>query len=98
MLYKDKLFSTYSHRKSKIELELDFSNYATKSGLKNATGVDTSQFAKKDDLANLKPDVDRLDIDKLEKVQSSFNNLKDKVDKLDVNKLAYIDVGQKWSC
>ena len=98
MLYKDKLFSTYSHRKSKTELELDFSNYATKSGLKNATGVDTSQFAKKDDLANLKPDVDRLDIDKLEKVQSSFNNLKDKVDKLDVNKLAYIDVGQKWSC
>ena len=27
-------FPPYSHRKSKIELELDFSNYATKSGLK----------------------------------------------------------------
>ena len=30
-----------------IEVELDLSNYATKSDLKNATGVDTSQFAKK---------------------------------------------------
>ena len=27
--------------------ELDLSNYATKTDLKNATGVDTSQFAKK---------------------------------------------------
>ena len=30
-----------------IEVELDLSNYATKSDLKNATGVDTSQFTKK---------------------------------------------------
>ena len=35
------------HTKSKIEVGLDFSNYATKSDLKNATGVNTSQFAKK---------------------------------------------------
>ena len=38
---------------------------ATKADLKNATGVDTSTFAKKVDLANLKSDVDKLDIDKL---------------------------------
>ena len=31
----------------KVKLELDLSNYATKSDLKNATGVDTSKFAKK---------------------------------------------------
>ena len=43
----------YSNCKNKREVELDLSNYATKSGLKNAAGVDTSQFAKKDDLANL---------------------------------------------
>ena len=33
------------------------SNYTTKSDLKNATGVDTSDFAKKTDLVNLKSDV-----------------------------------------
>ena len=33
--------------------------------LKNATGVDTSQFAKKHDLGNLKPRIDNFDIDKL---------------------------------
>ena len=40
-------FLPYSHSKNKIEVELGLSNYATKSNLKNATGVDTSQFAKK---------------------------------------------------
>ena len=37
-----------------MKVELDLSNYATKRELKNATGVDTSKFAKKVDLANLK--------------------------------------------
>ena len=58
-------FPPYSYSKNKIEVELDFSNYATKSDLKNATGADTLQFFKKDDLANLKSEVDKLDIDKL---------------------------------
>ena len=43
-------FPPYSDSKNKIEVELDLcnlSNYATKSDLKNATGVDTSQFAKR---------------------------------------------------
>ena len=39
------------------------SNYARKTNLKNATGFDMSDFAKKTDLANLKSDVDRLDIE-----------------------------------
>ena len=30
-----------------VKVELDLSNYATKSYLKNETGVDTSDFAKK---------------------------------------------------
>ena len=51
-----------------VEVELDLSNYATKSDLKNATGVDTSKFAKKDDITNLKSNVDKLDIDKLKKM------------------------------
>ena len=40
-------FPPCSHSKNKIEVELGLSNYATKSDLKNAAGVDTSQFAKK---------------------------------------------------
>ena len=30
-----------------VKVELDLSNYAIKAGFKNATGVDTSDFAKK---------------------------------------------------
>ena len=60
-------FPPYSHSKNRIKVELDLSNYARKSELKNATGVTTLQFAKKADLASLKSDVDELDIDKLKK-------------------------------
>ena len=34
-------FPRYGHSKNKIEVELDLPNYATKSDLKNATGVNT---------------------------------------------------------
>ena len=37
------------------------SNYATKTDLKNATHVDTSNFALKTNLASLKTEVDKLD-------------------------------------
>ena len=43
---------------------------------KNTTGVDTSKFAKKTDLASLKSEVDKITIDKLEKVQPGLNNFK----------------------
>ena len=71
----------------RVKVELDLSNYATKADLKNATGVDTSKFVKKTDLANLKSDVDKLDIHQLEKVPTNLSNLRSKVDKLDVDKL-----------
>ena len=48
----------------KSRAELGLSNYATKSDLKNTTYVNMSQFTKKDDLANLKSEVDKLYIDK----------------------------------
>ena len=68
------------------------SNYATKADLKNAAGFNTLDFAKKTDLANLKSDVDKLDIDKLRNVQSNLGNLKSKVDKLDIDKLVPVPV------
>ena len=48
----------YSCNENKITVGLDWSNYATKSDLKNTKDVDTSDFAKKADLATLKSDVD----------------------------------------
>ena len=41
----------------------------------------------KTDLANLKSDVDKLDVDKLKNVPTDLSNLENKVDKLDVDKL-----------
>ena len=63
------------------------SNYATRADLRNATGVNTSQFAKKVNLANLKSNADKLDADKLKDVPTNLKNLKSKVAKLDVDKL-----------
>ena len=71
----------------RMEVELDLSHYATKADLKNATGVDTSKFAKMVDLASLKSDVDKLDIAKFKNVPTNLSNLKSKIDKLDVDKL-----------
>ena len=67
--------------------ELDLSNYVVKTDLKSEIGVDTLDVAKKADLANLKSNVDKLDIDKLKNVPTNLSNLKSKVAKLDVDKL-----------
>ena len=75
-----------------MKAELDLSNYATKADLKNATGVDTSKFATKVDLAHLKSNVDKLDIDKLKNVPTNLSNLKGKADKLDIDKLVPVPV------
>ena len=47
-----------------INVKLDLSNYATKSDVKNITHIDTSSFALKTNFANLKGEVDKLDVDK----------------------------------
>ena len=48
-----------------INVKVDLSNYATKTDIKNISHVDTSSFALKSNLASLKTEVDKLDIDKL---------------------------------
>ena len=62
-----------------LKVELDLSNYATKADLKNATGVNTSNFAKKDGFANLKSEIDKLDIGKLETIPVDLSKLSDTV-------------------
>ena len=76
----------------RVKVELNLSNYTTKTDLKNALGVDTSSFAKKSDLANLKSDVDKLDIDILKNIPTNLSNLKSKVGNLDVYELGPVPV------
>ena len=62
-----------------INVKVDLSNYATKTDLKNVTHVDTSSFALKTNLASLKTEVDKLDIDKLGPVPVDLSRLIDVV-------------------
>ena len=55
------------------------SNYATKTELKNVTQFDTSSFALKANLASLKSEVDKLEIDKSVPVPVDFSKLIDVV-------------------
>ena len=58
---------------------VDLSNHATKTGLKNVTHVDSSNVALKKSLANLKTEVDKLDVDKLVAVPVDLSKLSDVV-------------------
>ena len=62
-----------------INVKVDLSNYATKADIKNISHVDTSSFALKTNLANLKTEVDKLDIDKLVPVPTDLSKLSNKV-------------------
>ena len=75
-----------------INVKDDLSNCSTKTNVKNITHVDTSGFALKTNLANLKTEVDKLDIDKLKSLPNNLSNLKSKVDKLDIDKLVPVPV------
>ena len=72
-----------------MNVKVDLSNYATKTGLKNVTHVDTSGFALKTNLASLKPEVDKLDIDKLPPVPDDLSKLSDVVKNDVVKKTVY---------
>ena len=62
-----------------INVKVDLSNYATKTDIKNISRVDTSSFTLKTNLANLKTEVDKLDIDKLVPVLVDLSKLSDVV-------------------
>ena len=72
-----------------INIKVDLSNYATKTDLKNVTHVNTSSFALKTNLASLKTEVDKLDIDKLVPVPVDLSKLSDVVKNDVVKKTVY---------
>ena len=70
---------TFKSFEGNINVKVDLSNYATKSDIKNISHVDTSGFALKTNVASLKTEVDKLDIDKLVPVLVDLSKLSDVV-------------------
>ena len=62
-----------------INVKVDLSNYATKADIKKISYVDASSFALKSNLASLKTEVGKLDIDKLVSVPVDLSKLSDVV-------------------
>ena len=70
--YFPKLYSSF---KGNINVKVDLSNYATKVDLKNEAGIDTSNLALKSNLAGLKAEIDKIDVEKLRtKLSNVVNN------------------------
>ena len=74
-----------------INVKVDLSSYATKTDLKNVTHVDNSNFALKTNLASLKTEIYKLDIDKLVPVPVDLSQLSDVVKNDAVKKLPMIN-------
>ena len=53
-------YPPYKSSSNNVKVELDLTNYATKTDLENITHVDVSRFASKTNLAALKTEVDKL--------------------------------------
>ena len=87
--YFPKLFN--SHFGDSIKVKIDLSNYATNTDIKNISRVDTSSFALKTNLANLKNEVDKLDIDQLVPIPIDLSKLSDAVKNDAVKKLYIIN-------
>ena len=63
--YKMSYYPPYKSSSNNIKVEIDLTNYATKTDLNNINHVGTSSFVSKTNLAALKTEVDKIDIDKL---------------------------------
>ena len=68
-------FPPYRSSERNVNLELDLSSYANKTDLKNVAHVDIISFASKTNLACLKAEVDKLDIDKLTPIPNDLAKL-----------------------
>ena len=68
-------FPSYNNSSNNIKVELDLSNCAIKDDVKNITHVDVSSYATKNNLAALKTEVDKIDIDKLKTVHDDLAKL-----------------------
>ena len=82
-------YPPYKSYSNNIKVELDLTNYATKTDLKNITHVDVSSFASKTNLAALKTEVDQIDTDKLKTAPTDLAKLTNAIENDVVKKTDY---------
>ena len=87
--YKMSYYPPYKSSSNNIKVELDLTNYATKTDLNNITHVDTSSFTGKTNLAAFKTEVDKIDIDKLKTTPVDLAKLTNAVENDLVKKTVY---------
>ena len=68
-------YPPYKISRNNIKVELNLTNYATKSDVKHITHTDVSSFASKTNLSALKTEVDKIDVDKLKRVPDDLAKL-----------------------
>ena len=72
-----------------INIKINLFNYVTKLDLENATRIDRSKLAAKSDLASLKAEVEKIDVDNLKTVTIDLSKLSSVVKNEIVKKTAY---------
>ena len=82
-------YQPYKSSSNNVKVELDLTNYATKDDVKNITHVDVSSYATKTNLAALKTEVDKIDVDKLKTVPDDLAKLSNVVKNEVVKKTDY---------
>ena len=82
-------YPPYKSSSNNVKVELDLTNYPTKTDLKNITHVDVSSFASKTNLAALKTEVDKIDPDKLKTTPVDLAKLTNAVEHNVVKKTDY---------
>ena len=82
-------YPPYKSSSNNVKVELDLTNYATKTDLKNTTHVDVSSFASKTNLAALKTEIDKIDRDKLKTAPTDLAKLTNAIENDVVKKTDY---------
>ena len=74
-----------------INVKVNLSNYATEADIKNFSHVDTSIFGLKTNLASLKTEFDKLDMDKLLPVPTNLSKISNVVKMMLLKRLYMIN-------
>ena len=82
-------YPPYKTSSNNIKVELDLSNYETKKDINDITHVDIIGFASKTNLAALRTEVDKIDVDKLKTVPVDLAKLNNVVNNDVVKKTDY---------
>ena len=82
-------YPPYKSSSNNVKVELDLTNYATKTDLKIITHVYVSSLASKTNLAALKTELDKIDTDKLKTAPTDLAKLTNAIENDVVKKTDY---------